>query len=1170
MMSEVRSMLVNGWSCSLPCHPKNLLPYWLMSPLCSPSPPSSSSSLHKSSSFSSSMKNKHHNHKHKHNKDSIFTFFLSLLVLMTQPTSTSSSSTTTLSKSLLMVYVKILPFLLSSLLVVQVSSCNQVDKDSLLEFYGNISVSSSHPSLVWNTSLDCCSWEGITCDAVDLRVTHLWLPSRGLTGFISPSITTLTSLTHLNLSNNWLSGNLDNRFFSLLNHLLVLDLSYNHISGELPPFAAAADNRSKSVIQEVDLSSNLFNGTLPYSLIHYLADAASGGSLVSFNVSNNSFTGQIPTSIFCINDHNSSSLRFLDYSSNGFDGTIQPGLGACSKLERFRAGFNFLSGKIPNDIFDAVSLTEISLPRNKLDGTIDDSIVSLTNLTVLELYSNYLIGPVPSDIGNLSKLENLLLHVNNLTGTLPPSLMNCVNLVVLNLRVNKFEGNLSAFNFSRFLKLATLDLGNNNFTGVLPPTLYACKSLAAVRLASNQLEGQISPEILKLQSLSFLSISTNNLANVTGALRILTGLKKLSTLMLSKNFFNEMIPDDANIIGPDEFQSIQILGLGGCNFTGQIPGWLVNLKKLEVLDLSYNRISGPIPPWLGTLPQLFYIDLSFNNLTGVFPVELTTLPALTSQKTNDAVQRTYLELPVFANANNVSQMQYNQLSSLPPAIYLCNNTLNGSIPIQIGQLKVLHQLTLCNNNFSGSIPDQISNLINLEKLDLSRNQLSGEIPSSLKSLHFLSYFSVAYNHLQGQIPTGSQFDTFSSSSFEGNSQLCGAQIQHSCPSQQNTNNTAVSRGPNKKIMIVLIIVACFGAASITTVFTLWILSKRRINPGEDHGKIELETISPYSNSGVHPEVDKEASLVVLFPNKTFETKDLTIFEILKATENFSQANIIGCGGFGLVYKATLPNGTLLAIKKLSGDLGLMEREFKAEVEALSTAQHENLVALQGYCVHEGYRLLIYNYMENGSLDYWLHEKADGAYQLDWPTRLKIARGASCGLAYLHQICEPHIVHRDIKSSNILLNEKFEAHVADFGLSRLILPYHTHVTTELVGTLGYIPPEYGQAWVATLRGDVYSFGVVLLELLTGRRPVDVCRPKMSRELVGWVQQMRNEGKQDQVFDPILRGKGFEGEMLQVLDVACMCVNYNPFKRPSIKEVVDWLKNVGSTNQDRNKE
>ncbi|CAI0393824.1 unnamed protein product [Linum tenue] len=213
---------------------------------------------------------------------------------------------------------------------------------------------------------------------------------------------------------------------------------------------------------------------------------------------------------------------------------------------------------------------------------------------------------------------------------------------------------------------------------------------------------------------------------------------------------------------------------------------------------------------------------------------------------------------------------------------------------------------------------------------------------------------------------------------------------------------------------------------------------------------------------------------MLFPNNASEIKNFTISELLKATDNFSQANIVGCGGFGLVYKATLANGTKLAVKKLSGDFGMMEREFKAEVEVLSTAQHENLVSLQGYCVHNGFRLLIYSYMENGSLDYWLHEKR----------------------------------------------------------------------------------------------DVYSFGVVMLELLSGKRPVEVFKPKMSRELVGWVHHMRSEGKQEQIFDPILRGKGYEQEMVKVLDVACMCVNHNPMKRPTIQEVVDWLKTVGSL-RDQNK-
>ncbi|XP_028796258.1 tyrosine-sulfated glycopeptide receptor 1 [Neltuma alba] len=1130
-------------------------------------PPPSSPSPSSSSCSSFYMK--------KDPQEDVFPFWVSVLMTLEAYTqrqrpnpSTSAAAArpcTILRDTRFMAFLMV-PLVLSCLVVTVSSSCTQLDKEPLLDFSNDISTE-PHPPLNWSSSVDCCSWEGILCGERnmsngDQRVIGLWLPYRGLSGSISPALTKLTGLSQLNLSHNRLSGNLPIQFFSLLNHLQILDLSYNRLSDELP--TSDINNKTSSIIQELDLSSNLFQGTLPSSFIQYLEAAAAAGTLTSFNVSNNSFIGSIPTSQLCISD----SLRFLDLSYNKFNGSIQFGLGACSKLEIFRAGFNSISGPLPGALFDAVSLREISLPLNQLSGNIDEGIASLTNLTVLELYSNDFGGYIPRGMGKLSKLEKLLLHINNLTGTIPPSLVNCVNLVELNLRVNLLKGNLAEFNFSGFQRLITLDLGNNNFTGNLPTTLYACKSLAAVRLASNQLEGQITPDILGLESLSFLSISTNSLRNFTGAMRILSGLKNLSSLVLSKNFYNETIPYDENLVGRDGFQKLQVLALGGCNFTGQIPGWLARLRMLEVIDLSYNLITGSIPPWLGKLPQLFYIDLSHNQLTGVFPTELTRFPALTSQQANDRIVRSYLELPVFIVPNNASQQQYNQLSNLPPAIYLRNNSLRGNIPEEIGLLKVLHQLDLGNNNFSGSIPVQISNLTNLEKLDLSGNRLSGEIPASLKCLHFLSFFTVANNDLQGEIPTGGQFDTFPPSSFAGNSRLCGSAIQRSCPSLQGNN--ASHRTSNRKIMIGLVIAVCLGTVSIMIVLVIWILSKRRINPGGDPDKIELESISAYSNSGVHPEVDKEASLVVMFPSKTNEVKDLNIFEILKATENFSQANIIGCGGFGLVYKATLPDGTKLAIKKLSGDLGLMEREFKAEVEALSTARHENLVALQGYCVHDGFRLLIYSYMENGSLDYWLHEKPNGATQLDWPTRLKIARGAGCGLAYMHQICEPHIVHRDIKSSNILLNEKFEAHVADFGLSRLILPYHTHVTTELVGTLGYIPPEYGQAWVATLRGDVYSFGVVMLELLTGRRPVDICKPKMSRELVGWVQQMRSEGKQDEVFDPLLRGKGFEEEMLQVLDVACMCVNQNPFKRPSIKEVVEWLKNVGSAKQQQNKE
>eukprot|EP00257_Ricinus_communis_P027705 XP_025015119.1 tyrosine-sulfated glycopeptide receptor 1 isoform X2 [Ricinus communis] len=945
-----------------------------------------------------------------------------LLVVLTPKESRGSSSS--LVMVLLVLAVINLLFLPSCCVS---AACNQDDHDSLLPFYSNLS---SFPPLGWSPSIDCCNWEGIECRGIDDRVTRLWLPFRGLSGVLSPSLANLTYLSHLNLSHNRLFGPIPHGFFSYLDNLQILDLSYNRLTGELP----SNDNNTNVAIQLVDLSSNQLSGTIPSNSILQVAR-----NLSSFNVSNNSFTGQIPSNICTVSF---SSMSILDFSYNDFSGSIPFGIGKCSNLRIFSAGFNNLSGTIPDDIYKAVLLEQLSLPLNYLSGTISDSLVNLNNLRIFDLYSNNLTGLIPKDIGKLSKLEQLQLHINNLT----------------------------------------------------------------------------------------------------------------------VNFMNETIPD-GGIIDSNGFQNLQVLALGASGLSGQVPTWLAKLKNLEVLDLSLNRITGLIPSWLGNLPSLFYVDLSRNFLSGEFPKELAGLPTLAFQGAKELIDRSYLPLPVFAQPNNATYQQYNQLSNLPPAIYLGNNHLSGDIPIEIGQLKFLHVLDLSNNNFSGNIPDQLSNLTNLEKLDLSGNQLSGEIPASLRGLHFLSSFSVRDNNLQGPIPSGGQFDTFPISSFVGNPGLCGPILQRSCSNPSGSvHPTNPHKSTNTKLVVGLVLGSCFLIGLVIAAVALWILSKRRIIPRGDSDNTEMDTLS--SNSGLPLEADKDTSLVILFPNNTNELKDLTISELLKATDNFNQANIVGCGGFGLVYKATLANGIMLAIKKLSGEMGLMEREFKAEVEALSTAQHENLVSLQGYCVYEGFRLLIYSYMENGSLDYWLHEKVDGASQLDWPTRLKIARGASCGLAYMHQICEPHIVHRDIKSSNILLDEKFEAHVADFGLSRLILPYQTHVTTELVGTLGYIPPEYGQAWVATLRGDMYSFGVVMLELLTGKRPVEVFKPKMSRELVGWVMQMRKDGKQDQIFDPLLRGKGFDDEMLQVLDVACLCVNQNPFKRPTINEVVDWLKNVGS--------
>ncbi|KAF5447938.1 hypothetical protein F2P56_033450 [Juglans regia] len=463
-------------------------------------------------------------------------------------------------------------FLISSIFSAS-QACNQKDRNYLLSLPFN----TSSPSLNWSAT-DCCSWEGISCDHKG-RVTHIWLPSKGLRGSVPPYIGNLTSLSHLNLSHNELSGCLPVRFFSSFNQLKVLDLSNNHLAGDISFLFSSngSSNGWPSSIRVVDISNNDFNGIIQYWFLQRAQ------KLNKLNVSHNSFTGSILDSL-CMH---SPFVRFLDFSFNHHDGQIPYGLGGCSKLEIFRAGFNSLSGLIPHDIYSATRLEEISLPSNNLTGPISNDIVNLTKLTCLELHDNELSGKLPVDIGRLNRLKHLLLDTNHLTGSLPPSLMNCTNLMTLNLGLNFFEGDISTLNFSRLLQLATLDLWKNNFTGSFPVSLSSCKSLRAIRIARNQLEGQIPPEVVQLKFLSFLSLSYNRLTNVTGALNILMRCKSLSILLLTKNFLHEALPTEDNMVDPDGFRNLQFLSLACCQLTdNELYGEIPTSTQLQSFDAS--------------------------------------------------------------------------------------------------------------------------------------------------------------------------------------------------------------------------------------------------------------------------------------------------------------------------------------------------------------------------------------------------------------------------------------------------------------------------------------------------------------------------------------------------------------------------------------------------------
>ncbi|KAL2531533.1 Proline-rich receptor-like protein kinase PERK5 [Abeliophyllum distichum] len=315
--------------------------------------------------------------------------------------------------------------------------------------------------------------------------------------------------------------------------------------------------------------------------------------------------------------------------------------------------------------------------------------------------------------------------------------------------------------------------------------------------------------------------------------------------------------------------------------------------------------------------------------------------------------------------------------------------------------------------------------------------------------------------------------------------------------------------------------------------------------------------SEYSSSGQHPMPMQSPS-----PNMGiggFSQSQFTYEELAAATGGFCQANLLGQGGFGYVHKGILPNGREVAVKSLKSGSGQGEREFQAEVEIISRVHHRHLVSLVGYCIADGQRMLVYEFVSNSTLEFHLY--GDGQPVMDWATRLRIAVGSAKGLAYLHEDCHPRIIHRDIKAANILLDDNYEAMVADFGLAKLSSDNFTHVSTRVMGTFGYLAPEYASSGKLSEKSDVFSFGVMLLELITGRRPVDLTNRIMEDSLVDWARplltQALEDGNYDELVEPRLKDKFVPQEMARMVACAAASIRHSARRRPRMSQIVRAL-------------
>ncbi|KAM0946880.1 putative protein kinase RLK-Pelle-RLCK-V family [Dioscorea sansibarensis] len=284
----------------------------------------------------------------------------------------------------------------------------------------------------------------------------------------------------------------------------------------------------------------------------------------------------------------------------------------------------------------------------------------------------------------------------------------------------------------------------------------------------------------------------------------------------------------------------------------------------------------------------------------------------------------------------------------------------------------------------------------------------------------------------------------------------------------------------------------------------------------------------------------------------------TLRELEEATGRLAEENIIGEGGYGIVYRGILPDNTMVAVKNLLNNKGQAEKEFRVEVETIGRVRHKNLVRLLGYCVEGAYRMLVYEYVDNGNLDQWLHGDMGRVSPLTWEIRMKIILGTAKGLAYLHEGLEPKVVHRDVKSSNILLDQQWNPKVSDFGLAKLLCSERNYVTTRVMGTFGYVAPEYASTGMLNERSDVYSFGILIMEIITGRIPVDYTRPSGEVNLVDWLKLMVGERKSEEVVDPNLPEKPSPKALKRALLVALRCVDPDAQKRPKMGHVIHMLE------------
>ncbi|XP_010480181.1 PREDICTED: probable LRR receptor-like serine/threonine-protein kinase At1g56140 [Camelina sativa] len=805
----------------------------------------------------------------------------------------------------------------------------------------------------------------------------------------------------------------------------------------------------------------------------------------------NALSGPIPKEIGFLTD-----LRLLSISSNNFSGSIPDEFGNCAKLQQIFIDSSGLSGRIPLSFANLVDLEQAWLADLEVTGQIPDFIGKWTKLTTLRILGTGLSGPIPSSFANLTALTELRLgDISNGSSSLE-FIKDMKSLSVLVLRNNNLTGTIPS-NIGGYSSLQQVDLSFNKLHGPIPASLFNLIGLTHLFLGNNTLNGSLPTQ--KSQSLSYIDVSYNDLS---GSLPSWVSLPKLKLNLIANNFTLE---DDNRV-------------LSGLNCLQK--NFPCNRGKGVYSDFSINCGGPEIRSTNGALferedeelgPASFAISAGQRwaaSSVGLFAGSSSNIYKATSQSQ-------------FVNTLDSELFQSARLSASSLRYYGLGLENGGyTVTLQFAEIQILGSTS---NTWKGLGRRRFDIYVQgrLVEKDFDVRKTAGD--STVRAIQKVYKANVSENHLEIHL-------------FWAGKGTCCIPIQgaygpliSAVSATPDFTPTVGNRPPSRRKNTTGIIVGVIVGVGLLSIFAgvaIFIIRKRRKRYTDDEEILSMD-VKPFT---------------------------FTYSELKSATQDFDSSNKLGEGGFGPVYKGKLNDGREVAVKLLSVGSRQGKGQFVAEIVAISAVQHRNLVRLYGCCYEGDHRLLVYEYLPNGSLDQALF--GDKTLHLDWSTRYEICLGVARGLVYLHEEARIRIVHRDVKASNILLDSKLVPKVSDFGLAKLYDDKKTHISTRVAGTIGYLAPEYAMRGHLTEKIDVYAFGVVALELVSGRPNSDENLEDEKRYLLEWAWNLHEKSREVELIDHELTEFNME-EVKRMIGIALLCTQTSHALRPPMSRVVAML-------------